>query len=331
MARLQLTFREFISQVRMSKSSHILLEGTQDRSFFEILRQALFEGEDRHRSASYVAITTSESIKSEDVTVGNREKVEIISQLVNDTHYSERFIGFVDREYRDFVFSDTIGDNLLRQLISGRLIWSRGHSIENYMLDFDVVRDPLYDCSPNGEIAQTALELLQQNFSVILNAACAIGLAGLKLNQLETVRRTIHWNSLRMNDSILHWDTERWATSLKQHSDLDSQIRSDLVREFEHWFGIARVSDSNIVRWACDGHTAMRLVWAAYSKLVFEVRRSECGIGAKAANQRDSVFRIENNARFNHFARSWARIMSTDYVDTPKVCFDMVGVTSTAP
>ena len=146
MSRLQLNYDEFINLVRMSKDSHILLEGSQDKAFFDILCQAVgvISLGVNFQSPS-VAITTAEVIKSDSTILGNRDKVEKVSELIRGQPFQCRFVGFVDREFREFKFAKSIRDEVRAQRCVGRLIWSRGHSIENYMFDFDVIKEPLHD------------------------------------------------------------------------------------------------------------------------------------------------------------------------------------------
>ena len=324
MSGIQLTYNEFVVQVRMSRKPHILLEGSQDLRFFQALYQNLFENQP-NVVASEIAIVTAETISSGNLVLGNRGKVELVFQLMSNTTFKNRFVGFVDREFREFSFSGVIIDNLSNQKVIDRLIWSRGHSIENYMFDFDVVKEPLYDFSLSGETAQKALSQLHDNFKSILTTACAMGLAAAKLNYLDAARGTIHWNILRMNGSLLELDTEKWKDALSNHSNLDAQQSLALVSEFEHWFNISKSSGIDEVRWACDGHTGIRLIWAAYAKLIAETRNSEGYGGAVARNQRDTVFGIPETVGFNHFARNWARITRPNAADTPKTCFAMLG------
>ena len=326
MSGLPLTYRDFVRRVRMSREPHILLEGSQDKRFFQTLHRNSYENRE-YVVAPKVAIVTAESIGSDGQGAGNREKVEIVAQLMSDTSFKDRFVGFVDREFREFSFSDVITDNLLKQNVIDRLIWSRGHSIENYMLDFDVVKESLYDFSQNGETAQKALSKLQRNFQSLLTIACAIGLAAAKLGYLKAARGTINWNIFRLNESTLQLDTERWRNTLSNHSSLNSQESLVLVNEFESCFDMSVSSGIDEVRWACDGHTGMRCIWAAYARLIFEISKSEDDGGPKAETQRDAVLSAPESVRFNHFARKWARANTSKSVDTPKTCFEMVGFT----
>ena len=306
---------------------HILLEGSQDKAFFEILLQTIEQVPKPARAGRIpVAITTSETIKSDTAGEGNRQKVERICKLVAYSSFRQRFVGFVDREFRKFTFGDRIDDNLATQRRLGRLVWSRGHSIENYVLDFEVVRQPLYDFSTNGQVALSALKRLQENFQTILNIACALGLAARDAHEMETVRRTVHWETVGFVDSTVRWDIDRWRVALVQHSHLTLETSDNLVRQFEHWLDAAQSSNPVDVRWACDGHIGLNLIWTAYARFIYDISGSEDGVGGKATNQRDALLGVNDNAKVNHLARRWAQTMAHTVTDTPRVCFDLVGV-----
>ena len=275
---------------------------------------------------SSFTITTAEELSAETSGGGNREKVEQVCELIAGWSFRCRFIGFVDREFRKFRFGDDIvSDGLRSHLRRGRLVWSRGHSIENYLFDFVVVRDPLRDCSTNQQIAEEALDVLRDNFSEVLNIACALGLAARELDNLKTVRGTVHWKSLRLSESMCRWDTERWRASLIKHSHLTPEASEQLALQFEHWLEITRCSHPNDVRWACDGHMGLNLIWAAYARAVYEVGKSVGGIGQTPENQRETIWQTDSRVRFNHLAQSWARAKACDAVESPSFCLDLVG------
>lgn len=331
MPGLRLTFREYIASIQMSKHPHILLEGTQDKSFFSRMNE-------RSRSISRsmpvnVSITTAEELQAEtintDQAIGNRDKVELVCGLVGNRSFQKRFVGFVDREFRAFTFCDTIGDTLRSHHCTGRLVWSRGHSIENYMFDYEVFREPLCDFSPNQQVADVALDILKENFSEILNIGCALGLAARAQRQLSTVRRTVHWEILELTKSTLRWDTDKWSDRLTQHSHLDTSTSKTLACEFDRWLEIARSSDPEDVRWACDGHIGMDLIWSSYARIIYDIRRSAVVAGAKPNNQREAILRTNGNVKFNHLARKWARSTCAGGRDSPILCLGMIGIKAT--
>ena len=326
MPGLEVTYNEFVNEVRMSKRPYILLEGSNDKSFFDILLDTV-RGSPGYQDGSRgtVAIETAERVKSDSHVEGNRQKVENVSGLVARTSFRERFVGFVDREFRKFPVGNTIADSLGIQQQLDRLVWSRGHSIENYLFDFEVFRAPLHDSSLNGEIAETALDCLERNFQEILSVACALGLVGKEQGILDHVRRTVHFDPILPPDSPTLWDVGVWKGRIVQQSPLSAQQGDALASRFEQLLAVVKASGPSDVRWACDGHTGIRLIWAAYAQYVFCASQSSPGVGPTATTQRAAITGISLPIRFNHLARSWATITAYPAPNTPFVCFDLIG------
>ncbi len=324
MQGLMLSYEEFVTAVQMSKLPHILLEGSLDKTFFSRLCEVAAKAVP-HKD---VTIATAEQIKSDVSVLGNRDKVEKVCELVAKRPFRQRFVGFVDRELREFSLDESISDELRRHHCHGRLIWSRGHSIENYMFDFEVAKQPLLDSSTNEEIARTALDVLETQFSQVISIACALGLAGVEHNQLSVVRRTVDWKTLQLLDDKFCWDLGTWGRALSDRSNLTENDRNRLVDGFQKWFEITKESPPNDVRWACDGHIGWALIWAAFARVIFDTATSEADVNPSPATQRDAVLGIHNSVRFNYLTRNWAMMRARDIDDSPLFCFGMVGVSA---
>ena len=322
MRGLMLSYEEFITAVQMSKLPHILLEGSQDKTFFTRMCETAAKAVP-HKD---VTIATAEQLRSDVSVLGNRDKVEKVCELVSTRPFQYRFVGFVDRELREFSLDEAIDDELQKHHCEGRLVWSRGHSIENYMFDFEVAKQPLLDCSTNQEIAEIALGVLERQFSQVIGIACALGLTGVEYNQLDVVRRSVNWTTLQLLDGTFCWDVDTWRRALSERSSLTESDRTELVEGFHRWSKVINESAPENVRWACDGHTGWALIWAAYARVIFDTAASETDVNPSPATQRDAVLRIHDNVRFNYLARNWAMTRARDTGDSPLFCFSMIGV-----
>ena len=231
--------------------------------------------------------------------------------------------------YRYYVplFRHPLSDQLRSHRCFGRLVWSRGHSIENYLFDFEVVKQPLLDSSTNAIIAHKAIVVLQQHFSEIISIGCALGLAAREEGQLAVVRRTISWKMVQFKDGRLQWDTGGWESALIRHSNLNHLTQVRLIDGFRRWLEIASASLEDDVRWACDGHIGMDLIWAAYARTTYNIAQSVSEVKPSSTNQRDAILGVHDNIKFNHLARNWAAIRRSDE-NSPKFCLNMVGLLS---
>lgn len=322
MQGLLLSYKEFVASIQMSRLPHILLEGKHDKAFFTRMCEAAPNAVPQN----HVTITTAEQIKSDVSVVSNRDKVEIVCELVEQSSFRYRFLGFVDREFREFRLRESICDELRTHRCQGRLVWSRGHSIENYMFDFEVIKQPLLDSSTNDEIAMTALKMLHDQFSEVIRIACALGIVALEQDQLAVVRRTVDWKTIQLLDGRFRWDTNRWAKEVIERSKLTDRTHGSLVDGFHRWYEIAKVSEPDDVRWACDGHIGLDLIWAAYARAINDIAETVSGVKPKSTNQRDAILGINDTARFNYLTRSWVMIRGWNMNESPMFCLDMVGI-----
>ncbi len=133
MSGLQLTPEEYITEISFSKSRFLLVEGSEDEAFFTLIYNFLRSNKaqipaEKLDLLKNIIIDTAEGIKGE---LGNRAKIEKICELVaqESSNVSNRVLGFVDREFREFEYNNELNDNIKTHKINNRLIWSRGHSI----------------------------------------------------------------------------------------------------------------------------------------------------------------------------------------------------------
>lgn len=322
MQGLQLTYTEFVAAIEMSKLAHILLEGSRDKAFFARMCEAALDV----LPEDHVAITTAEELRSDVSILGNRDKVEHVCNLIERKHFQSRFVGFVDREFREFTCSESIRDELRSHCRKGRLVWSRGHSIENYLFEYQVIRQTLLDFSTNDDVGRKALEVLQAQFQEIMRIACALGMAAFRQKQLEVVRRTVNWKTMQLTDGKFQWDIGEWNTALAQGSGLIESCRVSLVEGFQQWHEIAKMSDPNDVRWACDGHIGFKLIWAAYVRAVNDIAATIPNIKPKYTNQREKLLSIDDAVKFKSSTSYWADMKGADINDSPALCLDMLGI-----
>ena len=329
MTGLQLSYKSFVNRVRMSRHPHILLEGTRDKRFFDVLHFAMEDLEDNCRDNKgqlRIITTTAESIKADNPGEGNRQKVENVCQIVAGYPCRERFVGFVDREFRRFRFGDILEDCLQSQHRIGRLVWSRGHSIENYLFDFAIVKNPLRVCTPEPEVARSALDILRNNFVELINVACSLGLVGRELGQLDLVRRSVRWEFIEVLDEMLRWDIVKWRRQLEDDPRLDSETVDHMLSEFKRWLDIVRSSSPVDVRWACDGHMGYRLIWEAYASIVIYVCSTLDDFEGPPTRHGRAILGVNDAIKFNQLVESWHADNNSGTNDTPAICFEMVGV-----
>ena len=175
----------------------LLVEGETDRFIFKYMLDEVKNYNSYKGCMRPVEIDVAESFIKEDELLiesekksghhlGNREKVERVCKEIEKEDYGDRMIGFVDREYREFDLEDNIIDKLDEHNISGRIVWSRGHSIENYLFDTRIMRDVIKSLLDSSSFDKS-LQAFDQCSDSIIITACAISLAGKSQKKLKKI------------------------------------------------------------------------------------------------------------------------------------------------
>ena len=321
MPGLQFTYHAFVAAVEMSRLPHILLEGTRDSNFFEKLCESVGITTGRvSGQRTDVVIHTAEDLTSGLAIEGNRGKVESICQLIDNEGIGTPFLGFVDREFREFTFGDSIVDDIQSQRWEGSLVWSRGHSIENYLFQFEVIKAPLQDSLADAEVAQNSVSVLQDQFPSVLNVGCALGQTAREYGMLQHVRAAIDERMVLVSDAGISIDVDRLRSELVARGHLNSERSLRFEERYSHWHDIAKESDPQCIRWACDGHIGFKLIWTTYSSIVREVAERLNRPNPERLSRQ--TLTSAEGVRFNYCTSSWITRARCPRMDTPFVCLD---------
>jgi Protein of unknown function (DUF4435) len=318
---------EYRKMVRMSLPKYILVEGEDDKRCLMYLVEEVFgeiEGLEIH--GAYQILYGAEAKDQE--KIGNREKVEEMAQIIGtwEDEDAGRFVGFVDREFRDFDFQSGIKDLLGKHNVIDRLVWSRGHSIENYFFDFAVLFRPLRHHSVTSYY-KDALDLFKQNMEQILKEACAVGLAAWKCHLLEPVRGSVaDWEIVEMGDTGIALNIVEWMHILTTKQKIRYEDALSLKEAFLEWSVKVSAIDFDTVRWLCDGHTGLTFLWAAFARCVFEVSKESGRGDPRQVAKR--VLKSEKTVRFNACASEWAFQVSKNSCEHPVDIFTILGISN---
>ena len=305
------------NMVRMSSFKYILVEGPSDKRFLMYLIREIFG------PRNDIKIHSAHQIQA-NTPMGNREKVEDICEKIGKWKYAQRFVGFVDREFREFDTENGIKDLIGKSKVIGRLIWSRGHSVENYFFNFTTLSRSLRDHSVTLYFDE-ALNLFKENIEQILKEACAIGLAAWKCNLLTPVRRSItNWNLIEFSTLGLTINTAKWIDFLVTKQKIKQEVALTLIDDFQKWSLIVSKTDFNTIKWLCDGHTGMAFIWAAFARCVFEV----CQNSGSGDPRREAinVLRADEMVRCNGCASEWAFQATKKACEYPVDIFVLLGI-----
>lgn len=328
MKSLQLshTRNSYLAYVQMSPSKHILVEGTSDEAIFKLLKDELeYHGKER-QAVNHVVIDTAEYLQGgfED-GLGNRQKVEQVCQQAQEEGVIDNLVGFVDREFREFDL-DSLIDSVACHRVLGRLVWSRGHSIENYLFTITVLRESLRDISYVNEFA-SAIELFSEVHESALQVACAVGLTGREYQELDKLRNTFaeNWEVILIRNNEVALDINEWRKLLKKRFQTD-EATNEVVALYEKWLQAMRSTSHAVVRWLCDGHAGLLVLRAVYARCLFEVS-SQASVADKYKEVRNTVLRLRVDTHLLHqFASAWARHAFKGGAEYPREVFRLLNL-----
>jgi hypothetical protein len=323
---LQLTPEEYVTEISMSEDRFLLLEGSDDEDFFILIRNYLRKNDaqisvERLDLFKSIVIETAERIEGE---LGNRAKIEKICELVaqEPSNINNRVLGFVDREFREFEYSHYLKDHIKTHKINNRLIWSRGHSIENYFFEISTLKEAFNNYLVSS-FYQEAFEIFESKFNHTLRIACALSLAGLSENLLKPIARSLDWECIDITSTSLKINLEEWSDILNKKFNLDQLRIRNLFNKFETYLNRTDQCDIETSRWLSHGHIGFNFMFVVYSKCLFIATSSD-----QRKNPREEADKVKKNkdTRFPTVANAWIRSQSVEFQgndthDFPIRCF----------
>ncbi len=183
----QYSSQEYKNILEMSHhEKHLLVEGRTDVMIFDILFEE-FLGVDWRDDHKLVIDCAETLISSDEFRGGNRERVEKMCAIYQE----KNLVGFIDREFRNFQTENKLVDEIKKHYQNNNLIWSRGHSLENYYFEISILRSSFRDIG--GDEFNQAYELFQNNFDSFIRTAGTLSLAGHALKQYDKFIGTIQY------------------------------------------------------------------------------------------------------------------------------------------
>ncbi|MEG3439965.1 DUF4435 domain-containing protein [Pannus brasiliensis CCIBt3594] len=324
---LQLTPEEYVTEIIMSEDRFLLLEGSDDQDFFTLICNYLKKNgaqisAEKLDSLKSIVIDTAERIQGE---IGNRDKIEKICELVSQesSNVNRRVVGFVDREFRGFEYDNYLKDHIKTHKINNRLIWSRGHSIENYFFEISTLKEAFNDYLVSS-FYQEAFEIFESKFNHTLRIACALSLAGLSANLLKLIDRSLDWQCIDITSTSIEINLEKWSDILMSRKfNLDQLRIRNLFNQFETYLNRTDQCDIETLRWLSHGHIGFNFMFVVYTKCLFIATSSD-----QRKNPSDEAKKVNKNkdTRFPTVANAWIRSKSVEFQgndthDFPLRCF----------
>ncbi len=301
-------------RLRTTQNRVLLVEGSSDkRAFQQLFHEARDQG--FAEPATGLTIDTAEFLDSPGgVALGNREKVEAVCQGMQPPDAFPHFVGFSDREFRRF---DDVAlvDQIAGHEIQGRLVWSRGHSTENYFFDAGTLVLAFRAIAATESFAE-AVVLFEEVFADLVRLSSAMSLAARDTQRLGLVSGTIDRTIISITDRSVSIDTTAWHRNLMRQTANNGSVSRAVISSYASWEQRLRGADADFLRWTCHGHVGFASLWAGYSRCVLEVSANEV--------EANRVFRAPADARQDVTADAWARRVITGHADYPREVLAML-------
>lgn len=274
----------------------LLVEGDSDRrALISLISRCL-----GYAIRSEYVIDTADILASpHENAMGNREKVEYYCAALDSTPVAQKLVGFVDREFRGFVINNrSVEDNIAKHNVRGRVVWSRGHSLENYFLDSRVLADSFKQLVAHPEVERID-GLFAASFQDLIRAATVLSVVGWRLGRFEELRKTLHWRQFWRSDTGVQWNPDAWYRDLCKRAPCPT----DLAHQF--WTEYLEVARSiqdvpfNLARWFVHGHTGLAVMTQGYARCIYEISGEE--------RTAQSFLKLRDNEFHAHHSEVWAR------------------------
>ena len=323
-----------ITMLSHDRRPRLLVEGPDDVRFFESLRVRLDLEEVIIEHADFRIPGREEN---------RRENVEYAAKTILSNHpiVARRFLGFADREFDWFDCTHIPTADLSNgQQQIDRLMYSRGHSIENYVFKYELIEDSLRFYFPtSSNYRDAALGLMQEHFEGIIRIASLISLAALQEKLIgksnEALRNLRTWDS---NRSVLIYDESADSVELNEtefrnrllDESVDPSRVSDFLDKYRQYRGTVGASaDEAIERWFCHGHIGIHLIRVAYAMFIYNSwYKSQSGSGTPPISLIDSMLNKWDWIEERNNAFSWVDFYCNynDARTSPTHCFKELGL-----
>ena len=274
----QYTPQQYRIYLMNSSQKHILVEGKNDKYFLERMLSYLANKINKPELTEQVSVDSAEYlIKADSGTGSNKEKVEEIANSVVDKDYSHKFIAFLDRELYlfdwDYEQTQILQDNFPRHNIEKRIIRTRGHSLENYLFEVDIVSN-FFNLNTTISNPQAATNLFRKIFKSVIYSACTIGLAATKSSLLQKIADSIFWrNFIELTSGKINFLLEDWLNFLIDKRSVSDSKNSEIKHNYKIYIQLINQTSFDIVRWLSHGHIGYDFLREAYIKCFMEISK----------------------------------------------------------
>ncbi len=262
------TPQDYVDNFQNRTQKVILVEGKTDKQLLSLLLDEFNQQYPDHNFDEIAIDTAQDLVKGVLDSPENYQKIEEVCELIADKPYASRFVGLVDRMFRGFDLSDPLTDGLTQHRVDKRrrLVWSRGHSIENYLFDPEILREAFRAIS-DFDGFQMALNRFIGDYSRVMQVGCAISLGAERLNRFGAVRSGLQFVPTD-NDLPDIIQFAEWQKMLRSRNNWTDAQFDALLDQLDLWLPLVEQTDLTLLQRLCDGHSGVTLLCQVYRNQV---------------------------------------------------------------
>ncbi|CAN5358472.1 hypothetical protein BH24GEM3_BH24GEM3_11620 [soil metagenome] len=299
----------YLAALKIRGGKSLLLEGPTD---MKIVARVLAEiDSEPGLYCRDVAVDPIDLIADEKIPRGHRNAVEFVYHYASNE--SLPLAALVDREFREFEVEQQPADHLRSHRSEGRLFWTRGHSIENYLFDARYIDAYLRMKIPEF-VSNECLRSVRAELASILRIGAAASLAALKCQIIERCSGACRDNFWKSIPTGLSFDLDAYVGILLDRGVPDTTANDYRMRFAEYEKQLAVDSDEELNRWIVHGHLGWDFLWSGVAGIL-----RAYGVARDVVNTVCRGF-VDDKLRFT--ADMWARDVVRGSAESPRALWD---------
>lgn len=305
----------------ISNDKRLVVEGETDKDFFRFLFDELSKTIEIHIDNIEVFVTNNNFKIDINGVAGNRKKIECIHKRIKGSPKYTNVVFFIDREFDDFIIDHNkpLEDKTNSHKVDGQMVMSRGHSIENYLFDINVIRSSLR-CHTEPDLFNKAIKLFEENFNSIIYLASAVSIALKESHTIQELEKTIDCELIDINPSNISLRIDDWKKRIEERSKKISPDKlEEVINLYKKWDKKIKSEqvDCNVIRWICHGHIGINIIFEFYCSCLLYCDKSK--------KDKYEIRKVKKEKIYKDFANWWASNSIQDKCLYPKEVLEKLG------
>jgi|JI10StandDraft_1071094.scaffolds.fasta_scaffold135199_3 hypothetical protein len=269
----------------------VLVEGSTDKDY---LGYSIIKYLNDDKSLNRYSIDSADMISADNLHYGNRDKVLYInSKRINDQTIKDKLIIFIDREYNDFDINDPNIDLNPTHAGNDNLYFTRGHSMENYFFDVNVILDYI-EFMHSSKLQSDYKSLIVKHWKELIIYAASISFSIYKNNLIGRSENVFEYGiwDIGANNLILN---ETFFKSCLQKRGIAATTTQDILTDTYNIYNILSLKDKEC-RWLAHGHIGMNIIFCGLARILYS-----CNVDTKTVNDITGYLEI----KYKYLVERW--------------------------